>query len=226
MRTARPSFVLPGAVALLLAAGGCSGTPNFGPNDPDAAPGAKGDGGGSSTPPGADSGTPDATTGDDSSSPDTDGGPSAFDPFQEYNLQLVNMYRATLHVAPLTLDSSLCVFALAGSVELSMDHTPHEHFLTAESNGTLWMTAGGPFRTEAAENQGNPAGWPVLDASNPTMNEMDQIAQIQQAMFDEGPGSGEAHGHYTNMMNADYTRLGVGLLEVDSSLYLTNDFSN
>ncbi len=61
---------------------------------------------------------------------------------------------------------------------------------------------------------------------DPTQNELDQIDAIQAAMFAEGPGTGEAHGHYTNMMNAQYTRLGVGLLEVSGQLYLTNDFSN
>jgi uncharacterized protein YkwD len=45
-------------------------------------------------------------------------------------------------------------------------------------------------------------------------------------MIDEGPGQGEAHGHYTNMMNPELTRLGVGLLEVNGQLYLTNDFSD
>ena len=45
-------------------------------------------------------------------------------------------------------------------------------------------------------------------------------------MFDEGPGTGEAHGHYENMMSTTFTRVGVGLVEVGTMLYLTNDFSN
>jgi hypothetical protein len=45
-------------------------------------------------------------------------------------------------------------------------------------------------------------------------------------MFDEGPGAGEAHGHYTNMMDTTFTKVGIGLLEVGEALYLTNDFSN
>ncbi len=159
----------------------------------------------------------------DAAPPPVDSGPNdGFDQFQHHNLDVVNMYRATLGVAPLVLDKQLCAFALAGSQELSMDHTPHQHFITASNNGTLWQSG---FVSAAAENQGDPNGWFVM-AADPTTNELDQIDSIQKAMFDEGPGTGEAHGHYTNMMNAQYTRLGVGLLEVNNQLYLTNDFSN
>ena len=71
---------------------------------------------------------------------------------------------------------------------------------------------------------GNASGWPVL-ASAPTTNEMMQIDAMLKMMFDEGPGPGEAHGHYENIMNAQYRRMGAGLLEVGENLYLTNDFS-
>jgi hypothetical protein len=144
-----------------------------------------------------------------------------FDAFQHHNLDVVNAYRATLNVAPLVLDKQLCTFAQAGSVELSQDHTPHQHFITAGNNGSLWTSG---FNGGAAENQGDPNGWFVM-SQDATQNEMMQIDDIQKAMFNEGPGAGEAHGHYTNMMNAAYKRLGVGLLEVGGKLYLTNDFS-
>jgi hypothetical protein len=194
-------------------------------NDAGTPPGPGTDSGGPN--PQTDSGTP--TT--DSSPPPVDSGPpppvdsgpnDGFDQFQHHNLDVVNMYRATLGVAPLVLDQQLCTFALAGSQELSMDHMPHQHFINASNNGTIWSSG---FNGSAAENQGDPNGWPVA-SSDPVQNEMSQIDQIQQAMFNEGPGAGEAHGHYTNMMNAQYTRLGVGLLEDPSGmLYLTNDFS-
>jgi len=54
---------------------------------------------------------------------------------------------------------------------------------------------------------------------------MMQIADIQKAMFDEGPGPGAAHGHYMNMMNPLFRKVGIGLVMVNSELYLTNDFS-
>jgi uncharacterized protein YkwD len=160
---------------------------------------------------------PDTSTGTGTMPP-----PAGFDQFQEHNLEVVNMYRATLNIAPLVLDKTLSTFALAGSTELSMDHTPHQHFITASNNNSIWMDG---FNMNAGENQGDPNGWTVL-ATDPTTNELDQIDQIQKQMFDEGPGAGEAHGHYTNMMDATFTKIGVGLLEVSNSLYLTNDFSD
>jgi hypothetical protein len=132
------------------------------------------------------------------------------------------MYRAMQNIAPLVLDQQLCTFAAAGSTELSMDHSPHQHFIDASNNGTLWTSG---FTSNAGENQGDPNGWPQA-SNDPVQNEMTQIDQIQAAMFAEGPGQGEAHGHYMNMMNSQFTRLGVGLLEINGSLYLTNDFSN
>ena len=52
-----------------------------------------------------------------------------------------------------------------------------------------------------------------------------QVENIQLAMFNEGPGAGHEHGHYMNMMNPLFRRVGVGLATVDGELYLTNDFS-
>jgi hypothetical protein len=134
----------------------------------------------------------------------------------------VNQYRATLNIAPLVLDQKLCDFALAGAQELSQDHQAHQHFINASNDGTLWSSG---FKSNAAENQGDPNGWYKM-SSDPTQNELMQIDDIQKAMFDEGPGTGEAHGHYENMMNPKLNRLGVGLLEVNGQLYLTNDFSD
>jgi hypothetical protein len=147
---------------------------------------------------------------------------SPFDQFQQHNLDVVNQYRKTLNIAPLVLDTQLCTFAQAGSVELSQDHSPHQHFINAGNNNTLWTSG---FKTTAGENQGDPNGWYVM-SNNPTTNELDQIDDIQLQMFNEGPGTGEAHGHYMNMMNSKFKRLGVGLLEVNGELYLTNDFSD
>jgi hypothetical protein len=152
----------------------------------------------------------------------TDAPATGFDRFQERNLADINMYRATLGIAPLKLDLGLCAFALAGSKEETMDHMPHAHFIAAGNSGALWMEG---FVMNAGENQGDPNGWTVLSAT-PTTNELDQIDAIQKAMFDEGPGDGEAHGHYENMMDPAFDRVGVGLIEVDQMLYLTNDFSS
>jgi Cysteine-rich secretory protein family len=185
--------------------------------------GGNGGGGGSG---GDGGGSQDGTmSGDGAPSDASDAGP--FDQFQRRNLADINMYRATLGRAPLVLDETLCTFALAGSTLETMDHIPHQHFINSTDGGMIWMDG---FNTQAGENQGDPNGWNVLDKTDETMNELDQIDAIQKAMFDEGPGDGEAHGHYENMMNAVFTKVGVGLIEVKTSmgeqLYLTNDFSN
>jgi uncharacterized protein YkwD len=192
--------------------GGAGGAPGMGggPTGPvtDAGPGG--------TPSDAGGGVSDAGAGADSAPSD------GFDQFQHRNLDDVNAYRATLNLAPLVLDAQLCAFALAGSQELSQDHLPHQHFLNASNAGTIWSQG---FNTTAAENQGDPNGWTVL-SKDPTQNELLQIDAIQKAMFDEGPGTGEAHGHYENIMSPTSKRLGVGFVEVNGALYLTNDFSD
>ena len=197
------------AIALGLAvAGGCSSRAGSTEGSHD------GDGGGEPQ---------DAASSDGAGSGDSASTP--YDQFQVHNLDVVNTYRATLNIAPLVLDQQMCAFALAGSQELSMDHTPHEHFINAYDDGSI-LSYG--FGDMLAENQGDPNGWTLL-ALNPTTNELDQIDATLKYMFDEGPGTddgGQEHDHYVNMMNPVYTRLGVGLLEVAGRLYLTNDFSD
>jgi uncharacterized protein YkwD len=181
--------------------------------------GSDGNGNGGNAGSGGTTGTGAGGDGSPTDAPSLDGG---FNEFQIRNLNDVNTYRATLGIAPLKLDAQLSAFAYAGSQEESQNHIPHDHFMMAEAAGTLFTTDG--FSMSAGENQGDPTGWSII-TSNPTTNELDQIDAIQKAMFDEGPGDGEAHGHYENIMNPAYDRLGVGLLSVGNKLYLTNDFS-
>ncbi len=177
--------------------------------------GTKKDAGASSSSGGKDGG-PDTGA---SSSGGSSGGP--FDQFQLRNLADINAYRATKGIAPITLDVKMSGFAYVGSQQLAQNHTPHGHFIAAGNDGSIWTYG---FSGSAGENQGDPHGWTKL-SNDPVANEMLQIDAIQKAMFDEGPGPGEPHGHYTNMMNPAYKRVGVGLLMVSGSLYLTNDFS-
>jgi hypothetical protein len=145
---------------------------------------------------------------------------TTFTSFQRHNLSVINGYRSRKGLVPLKLSPALSTFAHAGSVELSQDHSPHAHFIHA---GASIFNKG--FKLSAGENQGDPHGWPVLVPGNVTANRDAQIDDIQKAMFDEGPGKGEAHGHYQNMMNAKFRRVGVGLVDVGGKLYLTNDYS-
>jgi len=233
MRVVWPTGVaLVGACALLMGAVGCSGAPGdsggsgvsqaagWGTGDAGGWGSVQGPGGGGTS---KDAGVSQHDAGGahdgggsthDASSPPSDG----FDQFQHHNLDDLNNYRSGGGIPPLVLDQTLCTFALAGSQELSQDHSPHAHFINAANNGTS---------PAAAENQGDPNGWPVA-SSDPVMNEMTQIDQILATMYAEGPSPDgqwdEAHGHYMNMMNGQFTRVGVGLLEVGGHLYLTNDF--
>ena len=145
---------------------------------------------------------------------------TTFSTFQRHNLAVVNAYRARKGLVPLKLSASLSTFAHAGSVELSHDHKPHAHFVAA---GASIFNKG--FKLSAGENQGDPHGWPVLVQNDPAANRKAQIDDIQKVMFAEGPGAGAAHGHYMNLMNPKFRRLGVGLVDVGGKLYLTNDFS-
>jgi uncharacterized protein YkwD len=135
------------------------------------------------------------------------------DAFEAHNLQALNAYRSDSGLSLYALDVQLSIFACAGSNELSVDHTPHEHFIMNVEAGTLLDESG--FKNAAGENQGDPHGW-VVEAENT------QIDQILAAMYAEGPDG----GHYQNMMSTMFKRVGVGLLEVDGGLYFTNDFSN
>lgn len=143
-----------------------------------------------------------------------------FSPAQRHNLAVVNKYRARKNLVPLKLAPKMSAFAKTGSIKLSQNHTPHKNF--ADAGSKLFTRHG--FKRSAAENQGDPHGWPVL-SPDPAKNTLLQIDEIQKAMFDEGPGPGDAHGHYRNMMNPKFRRIGIGLHTVSGRLYLTNDFS-
>jgi hypothetical protein len=146
------------------------------------------------------------------------GTPASGTALQRHTLDRLNEYRASVNSPPLVLDERLNAFAQAGSEQLAQDHVPHLHFNEAVVAGTLFTTDG--FEETAGENQGDPFGWP------PRGSVEEQIDEILEAMFDEGPGPGPLHGHYENIVNPEFTRVGVGLfLDGDGRLYFTNDFS-
>ncbi len=136
------------------------------------------------------------------------------DPLVRYNVERVNAYRAQKGLPPLLYDATISAFALRGSQQYAKDHTPHAHF-AANAQGA----AG--FGSKAAENQGDPSGVPAMDA-DPTRSGQKQIDTMMKLMMDEGPGG----GHYDNMMNPRFRRIGIGLFYAGGKLYLTNDFSD
>ena len=140
--------------------------------------------------------------------------PYPSDPLVKYNVDRVNAYRAQKRLPPVLYDAKISAFARRGSERLSRDHVPHAHF-AANAKGAPG------FGSRAAENQGDPNGVPALD-SDPTRNGRKQIDLMLKLMMDEGPGG----GHYDNMMNARFRRIGVGLVYAGGKLYMTNDFSD
>jgi uncharacterized protein YkwD len=137
------------------------------------------------------------------------------DPLVRYNVDLVNKYRAKGGLAPLLYDAQISAFAMAGSQELSKDHTAHAHFaanIQSQPPG---------FGSRSAENQGDPRGVPQM-APDPVASGQQQIATLLQIMMNEGPGG----GHYDNIMSPDLRRIGIGLYYSAGRLYLTNDFSD
>jgi uncharacterized protein YkwD len=132
----------------------------------------------------------------------------------QYTIDRINAFRASIGVAPITGNQQLHDFAVDGSQQLLNDHIPHQHFREHADAGTLFTTDG--FRSPAGENQGDPRGWP------PRANVRAQIDEILAMMWAEGPGG----GHYDNMANTQFLRVGVGLVLDDfGRLYFTNDFS-
>jgi hypothetical protein len=136
------------------------------------------------------------------------------DPLVKYNVDRINHYRAQKGLPPLLYDAKISAFATRGSEQLSRDHAPHAHF--AEKS------QGAPgFGSRSAENQGDPNGVPPL-APDPMTSGKKQIDIMLKLMMDEGPGG----GHYENIVNTKYRRVGVGLVNAGGRLYLTNDFSD
>jgi hypothetical protein len=142
--------------------------------------------------------------------------PYPADPLVKYNVDRINAYRAQKGLGALLHDASISSFARRGSEQLSRDHTAHAHF-AANAKGAPG------FGSKAAENQGDPNGVPPLDPdATREHSRRKQVDLLLKLMMDEGPGG----GHYDNMMNARFRRVGIGLVYVDGKLYLTNDFSD
>lgn len=140
--------------------------------------------------------------------------PYPADPRVRYNVERINAYRAQKGLAPVLYDAKISAFARAGSERLARDHAPHAHF-AAHAKGAPG------FGSRSAENQGDPAGVPAMDR-DPVASGKKQIDVMLKLMMDEGPGG----GHYDNMMNPRFRRVGIGLVDVGGRLYMTNDFSD
>lgn len=141
---------------------------------------------------------------------------------RQYNLQKVNDYRAKAKVPPLKLDPQLTQFAHDGSVQLSKDHKPHQHF---KDNPQGFGSHG--------EIQGSQNGWPIVGWPNkPDVKAtIDQIlASMMAEPYPPPPNANGSPGynHHSIIIDPNYTKLGVGLFvdKVKGLLYFTNDFNS
>ena len=137
------------------------------------------------------------------------GSSGPLDAHVQHNLDVLNMYRAQAGVGALVVDGQLSAFSTTASMQLESTGMAHGYF--AAQGNALWQEG---FCGSAAENQA--PGWPTSNGVDATVD------AILKAMMDEGPGG----GHHDNIIAAQSTRVGVGLV-VDSggALWFTNDFS-
>ena len=155
----------------------------------------------------------DLNSSDDGGSNAGDGAMSASDPHLQKNLDDLNSYRAQNGAPALVVDDQLSSFALAGSQQLIASGVPHQHFMQASADGSLWTSG---FCQSAGENQA--PGWP---ASNDSVEDQ-SIDQVLAQMMAEGPGG----GHHDNIVNPAFTRVGIAIVVQQGQLWLTNDFSS
>src|SRR5438445_678672 len=83
---------------------------------------------------------------------------------------------------------------------------PHAHFAAKGEGSSV-------FGSIRAENQGDPRGVGALDP-NPLASGKKQIALMMKLMFDEGPGG----GHYENMVNRKFRRVGIAVYYTSGKL--------
>jgi hypothetical protein len=112
----------------------------------------------------------------------------------------INGFRATLDLAPLGRWRDIEACADSQAEQDSKSGHPH-----------------GAFGDCGEMAQNECPGWGSLD---------DIIEGCLQAMWDEGPGADfNAHGHYINMSNPDYTRVACGFYTTaDGQVWAVQDF--
>jgi uncharacterized protein YkwD len=135
--------------------------------------------------------------------PPTTPPPATNDPFavaRDRCVQKTNAFRATKSVAAV---------ARRGDREKCADKQAEADALASQPHGRFGKCG------ESAQNEC--PGWKGTPEST--------VDSCLQAMFDEGPGTGPAHGHYNNMMNPKYASVSCGFyVTSDGSIWLVQDF--
>jgi hypothetical protein len=137
--------------------------------------------------------TGDGDTGDGDGDPGNPGNP--YDDPAGYCVEVINMYRATLNLAPLQrwIEAETCSNSEAESDSMTM--IPH-----------------GAFGQCGESAQNECPGWP-----GPPEAMLDGCLAL---MWAEGPGEPfSEHGHYINMSNPAYTRVACGFHQTGQGSY-------
>lgn len=120
-------------------------------------------------------------------------------------VETINGYRATLSLPALNIwsDSESCFARQARDDAAS--GTAHSHFGAC---------------AERAQN--TCPGWSSADTDSARR---EVVRNCLVSMWNEGPGSDYSkHGHYINMVNTSYTKVGCGFHQGDGTLWVNMDF--
>jgi hypothetical protein len=119
-----------------------------------------------------------------------------------------NRYREMNSKAAVTRNTALETFADTGAM-VDFGGTPHQHFSSTNGGGIAF-----------AENE-----CPHWN-TNQTAGDLSMlVVQCIAAFYSEGPGAGDAHGHYNNMMGA-YGTLGCGIYQSGTEVTIVQDYGH
>jgi len=119
-----------------------------------------------------------------------------------------NRYRAMNGKPAVTRSSPLEDFADAGAM-IDFGGSPHQHFSSTSGGGIAF-----------AENE-----CPHWN-TNQTAGDLSMlVTSCIAAFYSEGPGTGDAHGHYNNMMG-NYATLGCGIYQSGTEVTIVQDYGH
>jgi hypothetical protein len=121
-------------------------------------------------------------------------------------VELTNELRATVGRPPVERSAELEAYATEGA-EYDHGRDPHDHFRSNSGGGIAF-----------AENE-----CPHWDLSFGGGSVTSLVEACIDAFWSEGPGTGDAHGHYNNMIG-NYGTLGCGIYNEGSDYTIIQDY--
>jgi hypothetical protein len=143
---------------------------------------------------------------------DDDDGGGASSSELEVCVSETNRYRAMDGKGAIARSTDLEAFATEGARLDTQSMRAHGHF---------GDTSGGDFLALAENACPSWFGWSVGDGPDAVK---DAIKACVKAFYDEGPGEGNEHGHYNNLMSGN-TKVGCGVyLDEQGGITIIQDF--